>query len=127
VVPDPKFESSLVIDEHYTDTGGFSDHLFAACHFYGLRYVPRIRDLKEKRLYIALVLLLSVCIPVPPSIRTTMLCLSTGVLLLLQALLSHAIDKEPSRLQSTFSTRSLSLVGRCIARALDGGAIWRSA
>jgi TnpA family transposase len=31
--------------------GGFSDHLFAACHFYGLRYVPRIRDLKEKRLY----------------------------------------------------------------------------
>jgi len=44
-------ESSLVIGEHYTDTGGFSDHLFAVCHFYGLRYVPRIRDLKEKRLY----------------------------------------------------------------------------
>jgi TnpA family transposase len=44
-------ESSLVIDEHYTDTGGFSDHIFAVCHLYGLRYAPRIRDLKDKRLY----------------------------------------------------------------------------
>ena len=44
-------ESSLVIDEHYTDTGGFSDHIFAVCHLFGLRYAPRIRDLKDKRLY----------------------------------------------------------------------------
>jgi TnpA family transposase len=44
-------ESSLVIDEHYTDTGGFSDHIFAVCHPFGLRYAPRIRDLKDKRLY----------------------------------------------------------------------------
>ena len=44
-------ESSLVIDEHYTDTGGFSDHLFAVCRPLGFRYAPRIRDLKEKRLY----------------------------------------------------------------------------
>jgi TnpA family transposase len=44
-------ESSLVIDEHYTDTGGFSDHIFAVCRPLGFRYAPRIRDLKEKRLY----------------------------------------------------------------------------
>jgi TnpA family transposase len=44
-------ESSLVIDEHYTDTGGFSDHLFAVCRLLGFRYAPRIRDLKKKRLY----------------------------------------------------------------------------
>ena len=44
-------ESGLVIDEHYTDTGGFSDHLFAVCRLLGFRYVPRIRDLKKKRLY----------------------------------------------------------------------------
>ncbi len=31
-------ESSLVIDEHYTDTGGFSDHLFAVCRLLGFRY-----------------------------------------------------------------------------------------
>ena len=44
-------ESCLVIDEHYTDTGGFSDHIFAVCRPLGFRYAPRIRDLKEKRLY----------------------------------------------------------------------------
>jgi putative copper export protein len=42
---------------------------------------------------IAFVLLLGAYVPFPQSIRTTMLCLLTGVLLLLQALLSHAIDK----------------------------------
>jgi copper resistance protein D len=42
---------------------------------------------------ITLVLLLSACIPLPQSIRTTMLSLLAAVLLLLQALLSHAIDK----------------------------------
>ena len=43
-------ESCLVIDEHYTDTGGFSDHVFAVCRA-GFRFAPRIRNLKEKRLY----------------------------------------------------------------------------
>lgn len=45
-------ESSLVINEHYTDTGGFSDHVFAICRPFGFRFAPRIRDLKEKRLYV---------------------------------------------------------------------------
>jgi TnpA family transposase len=45
-------KSSLVINEHYADTGGFSDHVFAMCHLLGFRFAPRIRDLKEKRLYI---------------------------------------------------------------------------
>lgn len=44
-------ESSLVINEHYTDTGGFSDHVFGECSLLGFRFAPRIRDLKEKRLY----------------------------------------------------------------------------
>ncbi len=39
-------KSSLVINEHYTDTGGFSDHVFAMCHLLGFRFAPRIRDLK---------------------------------------------------------------------------------
>jgi TnpA family transposase len=43
-------QSSLVIN--YTDTGGFSDHVFAMCRLLGLRFAPRIRDLKEKRLYV---------------------------------------------------------------------------
>ena len=42
---------------------------------------------------IALVCLLSACVPLPQSVRTTALFLLAGALLLLQALLSHAIDK----------------------------------
>jgi putative copper resistance protein D len=42
---------------------------------------------------ITLVLLLSACIPLPQPVRTTMFFVLTGVLLFLQAQLSHAIDK----------------------------------
>jgi TnpA family transposase len=45
-------QSSLIIHEHYTDTGGFSDHVFGMCRLLGFQFAPRIRDLKEKRLYI---------------------------------------------------------------------------
>jgi TnpA family transposase len=45
-------QSSLVINEHYTDTGGFSDHVFAMCRLLGFHFAPRIRDLKDKRLYL---------------------------------------------------------------------------
>jgi TnpA family transposase len=45
-------QSSLVINEHYTNTGGFSDHVFAMCRLLGFLFAPRIRDLKDKRLYI---------------------------------------------------------------------------
>ncbi len=45
-------ESDLRIEEHYTDTAGFTDHVFALMHLLGFRFTPRIRDLAEKRLYI---------------------------------------------------------------------------
>jgi TnpA family transposase len=45
-------ESDLRIEEHYTDTSGFTDHVFALCHFLGFRFAPRIRDLADKRLYV---------------------------------------------------------------------------
>lgn len=45
-------ESDLRIEEHYTDTAGFSDHIFALMHLLGFRFAPRIRDLKETKLYI---------------------------------------------------------------------------
>jgi TnpA family transposase len=45
-------ESDLRIDEHYTDTAGFTDHVFALCHLLGFRFAPRIRDLADKRLYV---------------------------------------------------------------------------
>lgn len=45
-------ESDLRIEEHYTDTAGFTDHLFALMHLLGFSFAPRIRDLSDKRLYI---------------------------------------------------------------------------
>ena len=45
-------ESELRIEEHYIDTAGFIDHVFALCHLLGFRFAPRIRDLADKRLYV---------------------------------------------------------------------------
>ena len=42
--------SRLDIHEHYTDTGGATDHVFALSHLLGYRFVPRIRDLADRRL-----------------------------------------------------------------------------
>ncbi len=44
-------EAELSIEEHYTDTAGFTDHIFALCHLLGFRFAPRIRNLPDKRLY----------------------------------------------------------------------------
>ena len=38
--------------EHYADTGGFTDMVFAATSLLGYRFVPRIRDLPLKRLHV---------------------------------------------------------------------------
>jgi len=40
-------QSDLQIEEHYPDTAGFTDHVFALCHLLGFRFVPRIRDLAD--------------------------------------------------------------------------------
>jgi len=45
-------ESDLQIEEHYTDTAGFTDHVFALMHLFGFRFAPRIRDLADKRLFV---------------------------------------------------------------------------
>lgn len=45
-------ESDLRIEEHYTDTAGFTDHVFGLMHLLGFQFAPRIRDLKDKNLYV---------------------------------------------------------------------------
>ena len=45
-------ETGRRIREQYADTGGFTDHVFAACSVLGYAFVPRIRDLPSKRLYV---------------------------------------------------------------------------
>ena len=38
--------------EQYADTGGFTDHVFAVTALLGFQFIPRIRDLPSKRLYL---------------------------------------------------------------------------
>ena len=45
-------ESDLRITEHYTDTAGFTDHVFALMRLLGFIFAPRIRDLGDTKLYI---------------------------------------------------------------------------
>jgi len=44
-------ESDIRIEEHYTDTAGATEHVFALCHLLGFRFVPRIRNLRDRNLY----------------------------------------------------------------------------
>ena len=43
-------ESDLRIDEHYTDTSGFTDQVFGLMPLLGFRFAPRIRDLQDQNL-----------------------------------------------------------------------------
>ena len=45
-------ETGRRIREQYVDTGGFTDHVFAVTSILGYRFVPRIRDLPSKRIYV---------------------------------------------------------------------------
>lgn len=45
-------EAGKNIKEQYADTGGFTDHVFAVPSLLSYRFIPRIRDLPSKRLYV---------------------------------------------------------------------------
>ena len=45
-------ETGRHIREQYADTGGFTDPVFAVTSILGYRFVPRIRDLPSKRIYV---------------------------------------------------------------------------
>lgn len=45
-------ETGKNIREQYADTGGFTDHVFAVTSLLAYRFIPRIRDLPSKRLYV---------------------------------------------------------------------------
>ena len=45
-------ETGRRIREQYADTGGFTDHVFSVTSILGYRFVPRIRDLPSKRIYV---------------------------------------------------------------------------
>jgi TnpA family transposase len=43
--------TDLKIEEHYTDTAGYTDHVFALCGLLGFKFAPRIRGIGKKALY----------------------------------------------------------------------------
>lgn len=45
-------ETGRKVKEQYADTGGFTDHVFAVTALLSYRFIPRIRDLPSKRLYV---------------------------------------------------------------------------
>lgn len=45
-------ETGRRIKEQYADTGGFTDHVFAVTALLSYHFIPRIRDLPSKRLYL---------------------------------------------------------------------------
>jgi TnpA family transposase len=44
-------QTDLRIREHYSDTAGATDHVFGLCHLLGFCFAPRIKDLKDRKLY----------------------------------------------------------------------------
>jgi TnpA family transposase len=42
--------TNLELATHYTDTGGSSDHVFALSHLLGFRFVPRLRDISDRKI-----------------------------------------------------------------------------
>ena len=44
-------ETTLDIREHFTDTGGSSDHVFALFALIGKRFAPRLRNLKDRKFH----------------------------------------------------------------------------
>lgn len=44
-------ETDLQIEEHYTDTAGYTDQVFGLTNLLGFRFAPRLRDLSDSKLY----------------------------------------------------------------------------
>ena len=45
-------EQGKRVREQYADTGGFTDHVFGITALLGYKFVPRIRDLPSKKIYL---------------------------------------------------------------------------
>jgi TnpA family transposase len=41
----------LRLREHYTDTHGFTEHIFGLCYLLGYSFMPRLRDLADQHLF----------------------------------------------------------------------------
>ena len=44
-------DTDLNIEEHFTDTAGYTDQIFGLTHLLGFKFAPRIRDLSDSKLF----------------------------------------------------------------------------
>ena len=44
-------ETDLHIEEHYTDTAGYTDQVFVLTHLLGYHFAQRLRDILDSKLY----------------------------------------------------------------------------
>jgi TnpA family transposase len=44
-------DTILRLREHYTDTHGFTEHIFGLCYLLGYSFMPRLRDLADQHLF----------------------------------------------------------------------------
>ena len=44
-------ETDLAIEDHYTDTAGYTDQVFGLTHLLGFRFEPRLRDISDSKLF----------------------------------------------------------------------------
>ncbi len=47
-----RHRTGVAIEEHHVDTGGATDHVFALCYLLGFRFAPRLRNFKDRKLYL---------------------------------------------------------------------------
>ena len=45
-------QTGLQVAEHCTNTGGATGHIFGLCQLLGFRFASRLRDIKDRRLYL---------------------------------------------------------------------------
>jgi len=45
-------DTNLNIEEHYTDTAGYTDQVFGLTHLLGFRFAPRLRDISNAKLHV---------------------------------------------------------------------------
>ena len=104
-------QTGLTIEEHYTDTGGASDHVFGLMPFFGYRFAPRLRDIKERRLHL-----------LPGQESGPLLAGMTAEPIALGHVAAHWDELLRFATQSRLDVRAVAFEQVCTQQVLHGGA-----
>ncbi|WP_420011431.1 Tn3 family transposase [Tateyamaria sp.] len=99
-----RHQSGLAIEEHHVDTGGATDHVFALCYLLGFRFAPRLRNFKDRKLYLMPGMK-------PPTIMTPFIGGTIKV--------GHIIDNWPEILRLATSIKAGTTTASSILKSLS--------